>query len=111
MAEKLDKDFVIEELRIENAELKQDIEDFCYVTAEFLALMGIKITSIRDGVKTRDVVKSIKSKLFMIATDDEGFIGLIGHFAPEAIRIGEKYESLALEVSQRKQQEKGINEH
>lgn len=97
-----------ENLRLKVAELESDIEDFCYVTVEFLQIMGINISDIRDGIKTKDVIKSIKSKLFMLATDDDGFGALFASFAPEALRVGEKYEELAKQVTARKHKEKGI---
>lgn len=102
--------FDLEEARIENGELKKDIEDFCFVTTEFLGLMGIDIKSIRDGVEVKKVVKAIKSQLFNLVTDEEGFGAMFSSFAPEALRVGEKYEALAIEVKSRKRQEKGIEQ-
>ncbi len=103
-----DLEFENEELRIQVAELQQDLEDFCYVTVEFLGIMGIDVSQLRNGIETRKVIKAIKSKLLMIATDEEGFASLFSHFAPEALRVGEKYEELSKIVTERKHKEKGI---
>ncbi len=100
--------YELEEERIKNKELQADVEDLLFVSTQFMGVMGIQINELREGVNTKKVIKNIKSKLFQLATDDEGFAGMFKHFADEAIRVAEKYEHVAQEVTDRKLAEKGL---
>lgn len=100
--------YELAEERIKVKELEADLEDLLFVSTQFMGVMGIQINELRTGVDTKKVVKAIKSKLFQLATDDEGFAGMFKHFADEAIRVAEKYEHVAQEVTDRKLAEKGL---
>lgn len=97
----IDQKLALAEDRI--VELESDIEHFAFVNHEIMKLFGLNIEDILNNeIKQGKIFKAIKSRLLEAMTDEEGFTGLVSHFANDAVYIGNKYHKLAIEVSEKR---------
>jgi len=96
----IDLKFNLEEALIRIAEVERDMDDLIYVNHEIMILFGIQANAVlTDRVDKKTVFKTIKTNMISAVMDPDGFGSMFSHFAPDAIRIGEKYHERALALS------------